>query len=335
MLGSVEGSSSTIDAGGKIDSSISGQKRQTPDPGQQPEEASLEEAANRPGKSRKRMRHRIKGTSLSLLEAVFAVNKRPSQEILRTLAQRTGEDEHRIKIWFNNRRGKMARLEGGDAAYERSRVLLPSPESDVLMSPMIAVGRENVLDIGSLPDTLTGPQKSALQERVARLQARLAAAHTQLAITSKLSPKLPPFSAFIAAKSPHEAHQILQACLSSLLKVIKETRFPDTGQTCQVSHRDSATPFFFEYISSMPSHSVRKMATETTVCFVLSGKSLAHILGTGRDKVVVETVARKRVRIDGVVIVPDRCWWFVMRAACSVQVEAASPTGNGRIALLQ
>lgn len=69
--------------------------------------ATNHQTANENPQHAPKRRHRIKGRALQILESFFARNTRPTHNEIVNLAALTKEEEHRIRVWFNNRRGKL------------------------------------------------------------------------------------------------------------------------------------------------------------------------------------------------------------------------------------
>lgn len=84
-------------------------------------------------------RHRLPTSVTAVLEKVYLVNSRPSISLIKTLAERHKEEEARIRVWFNNRRGKQQR-EAIRQRIERSATIASSnqarvPPLPVMLSP--------------------------------------------------------------------------------------------------------------------------------------------------------------------------------------------------------
>lgn len=267
-------------------------------------------------------RHRIKGVALHRLEMAFAQDPRPSAQSIARLATETGEPEKRIRIWFNNRRGKTVRLrvdqECVDAALLDERVSL---KNGMAMELTAITGDEITI---------------ALRDRVLQLQRRL----EELRRAVPTIPILPPINDILNRSKHHE--NPLVAILRRLLSVIvgtadAEVIFSSPREVALTVKEDTVNVSGVLQALDMYMLARRVMSSNGSVLYILSGPSVSRLFreticsccsnpsstGFGPDECIVSTTQGVRVRVDGVCIVPvcggpAASCELVLRAACSL-----------------
>lgn len=137
-----------------------------------------------------RRRHRIKGASLDTLESFYNSNSRPSSRDIALLARIIDEPEQRVRIWFNNRRGKTVRERTIPERNASISDQLDQESEQLGGSLMIEVSGKGLIPLSDI--TSEDPLIMALKAKIIDL-------HGQL---YKKSQKLPPISAIFQHKNP-------------------------------------------------------------------------------------------------------------------------------------
>lgn len=162
----------------------------------------------------RQQRHRIKGDALQTLETYFLMNPRPSSQEIVLLGKQTGENEHRIRIWFNNRRGK----------HTRQAIAEETCDADLLNGTVrLSTGQLVNISMIQTGDELT----LKLRDKIVSLQGRLQEVKRQqqspLTVATQLQ-LLPPISSLFEHSMTRDLDQLKQS-LYQLLTRVASTNF--------------------------------------------------------------------------------------------------------------
>lgn len=271
-----------------------------------------------------RRRHRIKGASLDTLESYYNSSPRPSTKDIALLARIIDEPEQRVRIWFNNRRGKTVRERAMRPPPVEQRIL--NTDQDDHMDPdraepsqtvMIEVPQRGKISLEEVhcDDPLVMAMKAKildLQSRLEKNNQKLPPINTMFQSITQQAVVYPQSGAGLSSTAPLSPVDltVFRRSLHELFTVISST-FRQKSKLTQSEiplHLPSGGEQIERILQQCSSSNVRVLYNNSKRHYILTGAELMRLSHHAPMAEAVDCVVslndQQRVRVNGVCVVP-------------------------------